>query len=112
MPRWKPRRPPDAEEHNYGDPAEKPPKWLADQVETEPMVPGDNPLPIPPEVIMPSDAVPLKDVIDRRFKHLLSTSMDPKDMTKALEAAIKWYEATNDKAQQWGADLGRSTLTG
>ena len=81
------------------------------QQESTVMVPGDNPLPIPPEVVMPSDAEPLKAVIDRRFKHLLSTSMDPKDMTKALEAAIKWYEATNDKQQQWGADLGRSTLS-
>lgn len=78
--------------------------------------------PIPPEepevtanVPMPWDAETLEEVIDRRFKALLSLCSDSKDLTKALEAAAKWmavkHELRGGEAEGWGARLKGGTLS-
>lgn len=74
----------------------------ASERDTGAFVPGD---------VLPSDAESLDAVIDRRFRHLLATSMEPKDMTKALEAATAWWKVAHaaDEAETWGEKLGRTT---
>jgi hypothetical protein len=81
------------------DPDAPPP---ADQVDPRDLVPPD---------VLPSDAESLEAVIDRRFKHLLASTMEAKDMVKALEAATKWWEATHGAHEDagWGSALGRTT---
>lgn len=63
------------------------------------------------EAIMPSDAEDLSDVIDRRFKALLTMTTEPKDLTKALEAAAKWVEIKGavKPAEPWGDKLRGGT---
>ena len=57
----------------------------------------------------PSHAGSLEDLIDERFKHLLSLSTDSKDLTKALEAASAWVKIRRDvKEPEWGGQLGRT----
>jgi hypothetical protein len=65
---------------------------------------------VPPDVL-PSDAEDLAAVVDRRFKHLLASTMEAKDMVKALEAATKWWEVRHGTQQgaEWGSALGRTT---
>ena len=74
----------------------------AREVDTLAVIPGD---------VLPSDAEPLEGVIDRRFKALLSMATDPKDLTKALEAAIKWWEARHgaSESEGFGSALRRTT---
>jgi len=64
-----------------------------------------------PADVLPSDAEGLDIVIDRRFKSLLAGTVEAKDLTKALEAAAKWWEVRHGKEveEQWGGKLGRTT---
>lgn len=70
--------------------------------DTGAIIPGD---------VLPSDAEPLELVIDRRVKALLTLATDPKDLTKAVEAATEWWKVRHapDEADQWGNKLGRTT---
>lgn len=56
---------------------------------------------------LPSDADKVEDVIDRSVKRMLSQTMDPKDLAKAVEAATKWvsvkYKITEDS--EYGSKL-------
>lgn len=64
--------------------------------------------------VTPSDALTLREVIDMRMKDLLNHTSDPKDLTKALEAAVKWESAKHEMGadEKWGADLRRTTTDG
>src|SRR5262249_6768794 len=50
---------------------------------------------------------PLKELIDERFKHVLSLTSEPKDLVKALEAATAWLKvkADLDGDQGYGTKL-------
>ncbi len=51
----------------------------------------------------------LEDLIDERFRHLLSLTAEPKDLVKALEAASAWMKIRRDlKEPEWGKELGRT----
>jgi len=60
----------------------------------------------------PSDALPLNDVIDQRFRQLFSLCTDPKDIIKALEAATAWVKVRTDTEgnKGWGDALKGGTM--
>lgn len=71
------------------------------------------PVPLIPALeALPSDAIDLRDVIDRRFKDLLALSFDPKDLTAALKAATDWWKAKQemDAGAGYGVNRGKGTM--
>lgn len=69
---------------------------------------------IPPLDVMPTDAMPLGDMIDKRFKDLLSLSCEPKQLTDALKAATDWWKIKREaeSSEGYGSKLGRGTMRG
>ena len=74
--------------------------------------PDDRPPLIPEDAVMPTDALPLGDIIDRRFKALLSLACEPKQLTDALKAATEWWKVkkASDTGEGWGANLKGGTM--
>ena len=77
----------------------------------------DKPEPAPPVLIPPMDARPegamaLGDIIEQRFKDLLSLSCEPKQLTDALKAATEWWKIKREAeaGEGYGSKLGRGTM--
>lgn len=47
----------------------------------------------------------VEDMIDRKFRELLSTYMPPVELAKALDSAVKWKYAKREQAAGFGAAL-------
>ena len=69
----------------------------------------------PPQEPKPSvDALPvqagsLEELIDLRFRDVLSLASDAKELVKALEAASAWVKIRRDvKEPEWGGQLQRT----
>ena len=59
---------------------------------------------------LPSEAGTLENLIDLRFRDVLSLASDAKDLIKALEAASAWVKIRRDvKEPEWGGQL-RGTM--
>ncbi len=67
---------------------------------------------IPPMDERPEGAMALGDIIDQRFKDLLSLSCEPKQLTDALKAATDWYKVKRDadQGEGYGSKLGKGTM--
>ena len=58
---------------------------------------------------LPSEAGTLEELIDLRFRDVLSLASDAKELVKALEAASAWVRIRRDvKEPEWGGQLGRT----
>ena len=69
---------------------------------------------LPPLDERPEGAMTLRQIIEQRFKDLLSLSCEPKQLTDALKAATDWWKATRDAdlGEGYGSKLGRGTMRG
>ena len=62
---------------------------------------------------LPSEAGTLEELIDLRFRDVLSLASDAKELVKALEAASAWVKIRRDvKEPEWGGQLGRTIRNG
>jgi hypothetical protein len=65
--------------------------------------------PRPSVAALPSQAGTLEELIDLRFRDVLSLASDAKELVKALEAASAWVKIRRDvKEPEWGGQLGRT----
>lgn len=67
-----------------------------------------------PEMVRPDAAMSLDQIIDQRFKDLLTMGLEPKHLTDALKAATEWYKVKQlaEAGDGYGAKLGRGTMRG